>query len=62
MKKHILKIGWIFIILAVVFFACQQELFEKEGTEPALTVKEAQAWFESSQPEFLLLKSGNKEK
>jgi hypothetical protein len=62
MKKHILKIGWIFIIFAAAFFACQQELFEKEGTEPALTVKEAQAWFESSQPEFLLLKSGNKEK
>ncbi len=62
MKKHILKIGWIFIILAAAFFACRQELFEKEGTEPALTVKEAQAWFESSQFEFLLLKSGNKEK
>ena len=30
MKKHILKIGLLFIIFASVFIACQQELFEKD--------------------------------
>jgi hypothetical protein len=62
MKKHILKIGLLMIIFAAVFSACRQELFEKDASDPVLTVEEAQAWYETSQPEFLLLKSGNKEK
>ncbi len=59
MKKYILKIGLFLIIFGAVFNACRQELFDKNTSEPVLTVEEAQAWYETSQPEFLLLKSGN---
>lgn len=63
MKQNILKFGLIFVALATVFIACEQKLFEGNSEpENTMTVDEARAWYESNQPEFLVLKSGDKEK
>ncbi len=65
MKKLIIKTTLTVVTFTVVLIACKQDVFfnvdENKKTNKA-AVEEAITWFESNQPEFLVLKSGHKKK
>lgn len=63
MKKYVLNFGLIIVAFAALLTACEQGLFEGDGSNKvSLSVDEARVWFENNQPEFLVLKSTDTEK
>ena len=58
MKKILLKFTFVILACAGGFIACQDSIIDMV-TDDSMTVEEAQVWFESRQPEFLVWKSAN---
>ena len=58
MRNVLIKFALVIVLLTTVLIACEKIAVD-EGGGDALGIKDARTWFETKQPEFLVLKSGS---